>query len=368
VGPEQGRIVFAIRDTGIGISAEQQARIFEPFKQADGSTTRQYGGTGLGLSISQRLVEVMGGQLVVTSEKQQGSTFQFSIPLAVAAPAASRSPAREWADLRDMPVLIVDDNATNRALLIGMVRRWEMSPVAATDGEEALHRFEEAIRHGTPFRIVLLDARMPRLDGFAVAQAIHDRQQSSCPTILMLTSDDRAGDAARCRDLGVTSYLIKPITQSELLRSMLGALAGAPRQAPRGGVTSAPAQHGAKRLLVAEDNVVNQKIAAAMLQRQGHHVTVVDNGAAAVAAAVGGGFDAILMDVQMPQMNGLDATVAIRAYERQRQIYTPIIAMTAHAMQSDRERCLNAGMDEYVSKPVTADDLRRAIARVTQAA
>jgi signal transduction histidine kinase/ligand-binding sensor domain-containing protein/CheY-like chemotaxis protein len=368
VRPEKARIVFTVRDTGIGISAEQQARIFEPFKQADGSTTRQYGGTGLGLSISQRLVDVMGGQLVVTSEKGNGSTFEFSIPLVVAPPAATSSTSREWADLRDMSVLIVDDNATNRALLTGMVRRWEMSPVAAADGDEALHLFDDAIRHGTPFTIVLLDARMPRLDGFAVAKALLDRQTSACPTILMLTSDDRAGDAARCRDLGVTSYLIKPITQSELLRSMLGALARTPRHEPRGGGRLVPVQHAAKRLLVAEDNVVNQRIAAAMLQREGHHVTVVDNGAAAVAAASGGGFDAILMDVQMPQMNGLDATVAIRHYERQRQIYTPIIAMTAHAMQSDRERCMNAGMDDYVSKPVTAEDLRSAIARVTQAA
>jgi len=365
-GSETGdsvRVAFTVRDTGIGLPAEQLTQIFEPFKQADGSTTRKYGGTGLGLSISQRLVEVMGGHLDATSTVDQGSTFQFTVPLAVSSSTASSRMSREWADLRDMSVLVVDDNATNRALLTGMVRRWQMRPTAADTGEAALEFLERASGHGTPFRIVLLDARMPGLDGFAVAKAIIERPEWSCPTILMLTSDDRSGDAVRCANLGVKSYLIKPVTQSELLRSMLAALASAPRHEQPSGVKSTAPHAGAMHVLVAEDNFVNQKIASALLEREGHHFTVVENGADAVAAATKGAFDVILMDVQMPKMNGFDATVAIREHERKLQIYTPIIAMTAHAMQGDRERCFTAGMDDYVSKPISADDLRRALAR-----
>jgi signal transduction histidine kinase/CheY-like chemotaxis protein/ligand-binding sensor domain-containing protein len=360
------RVAFEVRDTGIGISAAEQARIFEPFKQADGSTTRKYGGTGLGLSISLRLVEVLGGHLALSSTEGHGSTFSFTIPFAVAASSAGRPAVRDWTDLRESSVLIVDDNATNRALLSGMVRRWQMSPTMAPDGQTALALLETASHRGTPFTIVLLDNRMPGIDGFAVAKAIRERPELACPTILMLTSDDRAGDAARCRELGVMSYLIKPITQAELLRSMLAAVATAPRPEQPHSVTPERVDGMGKRVLIAEDNFVNQKIAAALLERDGHHVTIVDNGAAAVVAATRGRFDVILMDVQMPTMNGLDATAAIRDHERKLRIHTPIIAMTAHAMQGDRERCLNAGMDDYVTKPVSSTALRRVLTQIAQ--
>jgi signal transduction histidine kinase/DNA-binding response OmpR family regulator len=359
------RLTFSVRDTGIGIPAEQQARIFEPFRQADGSTTRKYGGTGLGLSISVRLVQTMGGELTVTSGAGEGSTFQFTLPFEVGPSAELPDSIRQRPDLREMPVLIVDDNATNRAVLTGMARHWQMCPTAAESGQAAVRCLEEASRRNSPFRLVLLDSLMPGLDGFAVAEEIARRRDLMCPTILMLTSDARAGDAARCRTLGVSNYLTKPITQSELLRSIVDALAMTPKPAGQGVAVRSAAPTSALRILLAEDNVVNQKLACGLLERDGHHVHVVDNGAAAVTAATMTTFDLIFMDVQMPEMNGLAATAAIREHERTRQLHTPIIAMTAHAMTGDRERCLQAGMDDYVTKPVSAAALRGAVARVT---
>ncbi len=363
----QTRITFAVRDTGIGIAADKQAQIFEPFQQADGSTTRRYGGTGLGLSISTRLVDVMGGNFALTSQPGVGSTFSFSVPVTVAPATRVVSFNRDWTDLDQVSVLVVDDNATNRALLMGLARHWQMHVDAVESGAAALERLESATRRGTPYQVMLLDARMPDLDGFAVAEAIADRPHLACPTILMLTSDDRAGDAARCRELGVSSYLVKPITQSELLRSILAGLAAVPRPEPRAIAPREAASDGGMRILIAEDNRVNQKIAAAFLKRDGHAVTIVDDGTAAVAAAASGGFDCIFMDVQMPVMNGFDAAAAIRQHEHTTGGHVPIIAMTAHAMSGDRERCLAAGMDDYLSKPISAEGIRSVLARIGHA-
>jgi signal transduction histidine kinase/CheY-like chemotaxis protein/ligand-binding sensor domain-containing protein len=357
------RITFAVRDSGIGIPADKQAQIFEPFQQADGSTTRQYGGTGLGLSISTRLVEVMGGRFALTSQLGVGSTFSFTVTVAVAADTRVVSFSRGPADLEHMSVLVVDDNATNRALLMGLVRNWQMNVEAVDGGAAALDRLESAARRGAPYQVMLLDARMPDLDGFAVAEAIAQRPHLACATILMLTSDDRAGDSARCRELGISSYLVKPISQAELLRAILAALAAAPRPEARAATQPETAAGTGMRMLVAEDNPVNQRIAAAFLQRDGHAVTIVDDGAAAVAAAFDG-FDCIFMDVQMPGMNGFDAAKAIRERERTTGCHVPIIAMTAHAMSGDRERCLRAGMDDYVSKPISTGALRAVLARI----
>ncbi|MDQ3440477.1 MAG: response regulator, partial [Planctomycetota bacterium] len=366
LGPRdaEGRVAlhFAVSDTGIGIPQAQLAQIFEPFRQADGSTTRKFGGTGLGLSISSQLVEIMGGQLEVDSLEGHGSSFHFSLTFATTATPAVLKPVATWSDLRGARVLVVDDNPTNRAVLAGMVRQWDMVPEAVESGEAALAALDDAAQRDQPFVIVLLDARMPGLDGFAVAREIAAGDRRGGQTVLMLTSDDRAGDAARCRELGVTSYLIKPITQVELLRSLLAAVAPAPRIAARGVDRTAIVPGRGRRILVAEDNRVNQHVAGALLLRDGHFVTIVDNGHAAVAAAAAGGFDVILMDVQMPEMNGLDATAAIRANERQTGAHTLIIAMTAHAMQGDRERCLEAGMDGYISKPISSEQLRIALA------
>jgi signal transduction histidine kinase/ligand-binding sensor domain-containing protein/CheY-like chemotaxis protein len=358
---------FAVHDTGIGVSKEQQARIFEPFKQADGSTTRKYGGTGLGLSISIRLVERMGGRLWMESTERQGSVFHFEVPVGVAVPR-ERPTTSAAVDLRGLPVLVVDDNETNRRVITAMLTQWQIRPTAADGGVVALAALEDAHRTGSTFPLVLLDAHMPGMDGFELAERIRARPELAGATILMLTSDDRAGDAAMCRRLGVTSYLVKPLTQRELLASIVAALEAAPRTAP---VHAPPADAAARvsrglRLLVAEDNVVNQALAAGLLKRDGHDVTIVGDGAAAVAAATTGRFDAIFMDVQMPEMNGLDASAAIRAHGRAIGAHSWIIAMTAHALQGDRERCLAAGMDDYVSKPIRPQDLRRAIAAIGQ--
>ena len=355
---------FAVTDTGIGIPADQQKRILEPFKQVDGSTTRKYGGTGLGLSISVRLVELLGGRMWMESIEGQGSTFHFTLPLARAA-ATTAVESVPPIDLEGVSVLIVDDNGTNRRLLDGMVRRWQMRPVLVDGAAGALAALEEAQRRAAPFQLVLLDVHMPGADGFEVAAEIQRRPDLARAAILMLTSKDRAGDVRRCRELGITRYLIKPITQRELLTAIQAALAGAPARtvrhaAPAGSAGSRPPL----RLLLAEDNRVNQALAVALLKREGHTVTVVDNGTAAVAAATSAVFDAILMDVQMPEMNGMDATRAIRTHERMTGAHVRIIALTAHAMHGDQERCLAAGMDDYLPKPIRTDDLRRALGRV----
>ncbi|HYE88412.1 MAG TPA: two-component regulator propeller domain-containing protein [Vicinamibacterales bacterium] len=358
---------FAVSDTGIGISPAQQAQIFEPFKQADGSTTRKYGGTGLGLSISLRLAERMGGRLWVESEEGRGSVFHLELPFtATAATLPSAAPAA--ADLRDLAVLVVDDNDTNRRVIEGMVAHWGMRPLLAASGAAALTAIESAHRRGQAFPLVLLDAHMPGMDGFELARRIQLRPELAGATILMLTSDDRAGDSARCRELGVSCYLVKPMTRGELLTAITSALAAAPaRTAPtaarQGETPSAPGL----RLLLAEDNPVNQRLAAVLLAREGHAVTVVADGAAAVAAAADASFDAIFMDVQMPEMSGFDATAAIRVRERTTGSHVRIIAMTAHAMNGDRERCLAAGMDDYIPKPIRTPDLRRALGELAVA-
>ncbi len=357
---------FVVRDTGIGISEEQQARIFEPFKQADGSITRKYGGTGLGLSISMRLVERMGGRLWVESREGHGSSFHVELPLAPALPA-SQPVVRTAVALDDLPVLVVDDNETNRRVIEAMVLQWRMRASTADSGDAAMSALEAAHQRDTAFRLVLLDAHMPGMDGFAVAEHIRRRPALAGATILMLTSDDRAGDAARCRSLGVSSYLVKPLTQRELLTAIVSALAEAPRQAEDRSRGLASPVHASRplRVLLAEDNRVNQTLAAALLKREGHHVTIVGDGKAAVAAVAQEPFDAILMDVQMPEMSGLEATAAIRVLEQGTAAHIRIIAMTAHAMQGDRERCLAAGMDDYVSKPIRTPDLRRALGNIS---
>jgi two-component system sensor histidine kinase/response regulator len=260
-------------------------------------------------------------------------------------------------------VLVVDDNETNRRVITAMLEHRRMQPAAVDTGSAAIATLESAHRRGSPIPLVLLDAHMPHMDGFAVARRIRERPGLARATILMLTSNDRAGDAARCRQLGISSYLVKPLTERELLASIVAALEGAPAP-PRTALPdlAATAEPVVKlHVLLAEDNVVNQTLAAGLLKRDGHRVTIVGDGRAAVAAAGAERLDAILMDVQMPEMSGFEATAAIRAHERAAGGHTRIIAMTAHAMQGDRERCLAAGMDDYISKPISVSDLRRVI-------
>ncbi len=355
---------FAVSDTGIGIAPEQQEQIFEAFTQADASTTRRYGGTGLGLTIASRLVELMGGRLRVESALGRGSTFHFTAHLAPAKEPVGRSAAAP-VYLRDLPVLVVDDNATNRRVLQEMLAHWGLRPTVVDGGQAALAALEQARAAGTPFLLVLLDGHMPEMDGFALAERIQQGPEGARITVVMLTSAGGPEDIARCRQLGIHAYLMKPIKQSELFNTLVKALGSpVPRLEPTaaGPQPASPAGRRPLQVLLAEDNPVNQKLAVRLLEKQGHTVAVANNGKEALAALERQPFDLVLMDVEMPEMGGLEATTAIRRKEQETGRHVPIIAMTAHAMKGDRERCLAAGMDGYVSKPIPAKDLFAVIA------
>jgi signal transduction histidine kinase/ligand-binding sensor domain-containing protein/DNA-binding response OmpR family regulator len=361
--PEDVVLRFAVKDTGIGIPPEKQQLIFEAFAQADGSSTRNYGGTGLGLTICSRLIDLMGGRIWVESEVGKGSTFHFTASFGVDPAQTSEVPSRaERFDLGNLPALIIDDNDTNRRILEEMLRNWGMLPTSAAEGLVGLATMEHARLKGLPFPLVLLDAMMPGMDGFAVAERIKAAPGLAGAIIMMLTSASRPGDAARCRELGIAAYLTKPIRQSDLLDAILGALAGARPEAaePASPRPLAPGD-GRLRVLVAEDNPVNQKLASRLLEKHGYHVALAQNGREVLGLLEREPCDIILMDVQMPVLNGFEATRAIRDAERGSGRHVPIIAMTAHAMKGDRERCLEAGMDGYVSKPIQAREFLKAL-------
>jgi len=367
---------FSVRDTGVGIPREKQQTIFDAFAQVDGSTTRKYGGTGLGLAISSQLVKMMGGRIWVESpnpvsatQKHPGSTFHFTACFGYRPAPSSPPPSLDAAKLEGMPVLVVDDNATNRRILTEMLSNWHMKPTAESNGEAALRALQRASEREQPFPLVLLDANMPGVDGFGVAEQIKKHRAMAGATVMMLTSAGRRGDAARCRDLGVSAYLTKPITQSDLLDAILKALGAASEQPERTGlITRHSLRESRTRLhiLLAEDNAVNQKLATVILEKMGHTVTVAPNGKEALDAIENETFDLILMDVQMPEMDGFEATAAIREREKKTGEHIPIIAMTAHAMKGDKERCLQAGMDGYVAKPIRPRDLSEAIESFNQ--
>jgi PAS domain S-box-containing protein len=359
------QLQFSVADTGIGIPLDKQAIIFEAFSQADSSTTRRYGGTGLGLAISAQLVELMGGKISVESQPGQGSTFHFTARFEVQQPGMEKPPSR-WRTLTDLPVLIVDDNATNRRILEEVFTNWRMRPIAVEGGASALATLEKSLSADQPFAVVLLDGHMPDMDGFAVAERISQDPRYTGVKLVMLTSAGQPEDVARCRKLGISAYLTKPIKQSELfdvIVSAIGQSVGEGPCAPQQRKGSRPARRRLQ-VLVAEDNPVNQLVATRVFEKLGHQVTIVSNGREALAAVQAGKFDLIAMDVQMPEMDGLDATSAIRALEKTVGTHIPIIAMTAHAMKGDRERCLAAGMDGYTSKPIRIRDLEQAIAQL----
>jgi two-component system sensor histidine kinase/response regulator len=350
---------FSVSDTGVGIPADQQDRIFEAFSQADGSMTRKFGGTGLGLAICARLLEKMGGRIWVVSEPGKGSTFHFTARLMVQKAPLARPAPIPPDQLHDLPVLVVDDNYTNRRVLQGMVSRWGMKPTAVEGGKAALHALEDAGRAAHPFPLVLLDGQMPGMDGFALAEEIQRRPELAGATIMMLTSGGSVGDAARCRALGISAYLVKPIRQQELLEAICLVLQKSEVKKTHKLVTRHTLREERHRLriLLAEDNRVNQTLAARLLEKRGHAVTIVEDGKAALAALEADSFDLVLMDVQMPEMDGFEATAAIRERERSAGGHIPIIAMTAHALVGDQERCLAAGMDGYISKPIRTSEL-----------
>jgi signal transduction histidine kinase/DNA-binding response OmpR family regulator/HPt (histidine-containing phosphotransfer) domain-containing protein len=352
----RARLAFIVADTGIGVPTEKREAIFEAFRQADGSTTRRYGGTGLGLTISATLVRLMGGAIAIEDTPGGGSTFRFDVEFDEAAmpPAEKPNPA-----LDHLRMLIVDDNAVNRRIFDEQLRRWNMSPHAVASGREALDALAAAVDEKQPYRGILLDANMPDMDGFEVAAAVAADPRFAGVRLMMLTSSGRPGDAARCRELGISAYLTKPVRQADLFEAVSSLFGATPRSAPM-----LPAVTGAARrarVLLAEDNLVNQRVARSMLERRGHDVTVVNNGAEALNAFSPGRFDVILMDVQMPVMGGFDATRAIRGREEREGGHVRIIALTAHVLQRDRERCIAAGMDGYLAKPIDRLDLFAAV-------
>src|SRR5712692_143761 len=370
---ERIRLHFTVSDTGIGISPEQARRIFEPFAQADGSMTRRYGGTGLGLTISTRLAELMGGRLWVESELGRGSAFQFTASFALADQKMDPVAPLDAESLQDLPVLIVDDNKTNCLILEEILKHWSMSPSAVEGGRAGLSALGQAIQSGKPFPLVLLDAHMPGFDGFEVAEQIRRDPKLAGATIMMLTSDHQRGDSERCRALGISACLTKPVTQSDLFDAVLAALGKRPQLIPAA-VQTAPedveTDGRSLEILLAEDNLMNQTLALHLLTKRGHNVTVTSNGREALQKLEESdfhGFEVVLMDVQMPEMDGLEATAAIRAHEKECHAHIPIVAMTAHALKGDRERCLAAGMDGYVSKPIRAQTLMEEIERCLQA-
>ncbi|MEA2632015.1 MAG: two-component system, sensor histidine kinase and response regulator, partial [Chloroflexota bacterium] len=363
---------FTVADTGIGIAADKQAAVFDPFVQADGSTTRLHGGTGLGLAISTRLVAMMQGRIWVESLPGWGSTFHFTARFDVQANPVRPPAGAGAADLRSRPVLVVDDNATNRRILEEILKNWGMKPLAVDSGDVALVQMRRAVAAGDPFPLVLLDAMMPGMDGFELAERIKNDPELAGSVIMMLSSADQPGDAARCRTLGVANYLTKPITQTDLLRALRAAIesgptarAGAsPRGPAEGGIGDVHALASRRlHILLAEDNAINRTLATHLLKRRGHRVTVAEDGLQALAAYDAEPFDLVLMDVQMPNLGGIEATGMIRRREQATGRHTPIIAMTARAMKGDREECLGAGFDEYLAKPLRVQELRDLVER-----
>ncbi len=359
---------FKVSDTGIGIPENKLGSVFDAFEQADMSTTRRFGGTGLGLAISSRLVELMGGRLWVESVVDQGSTFHFTAEFEE---AAHHEPTKKLKpnQLHELKVLVVDDNATNRRILQEILGNWGMRPTAVSSVTEAIDFLREALKANDPYSLVLSDVNMPEQDGFALAEQVRANPELDSTIIMMLTSGGRTGDVERCGELETAAYLMKPIKQSELFDAIvsgMGDITVDDRQVTE--KNSADAKEiGVLKVLLAEDSVANQKLAIGLLEKWGHRVQVANNGREAIEAVREGQFDLVLMDVQMPEVDGLEATQAIRQEESGSQRHVPIVAMTAHAMKGDREKCLESGMDGYASKPIRAADLAASIRAITTA-
>jgi two-component system, sensor histidine kinase and response regulator len=354
---------FQVKDTGIGIAPDKQDKIFEAFSQADGSMARKYGGTGLGLAICTRLIEMMGGRIWLESELGKGSTFHFTLRLGIQKNSVKPGTALQPEQLRDVHVLVVDDNYTNRRVLSAMLTGWGMRPTAVEGGRAALQALDVAKTIGHPFPLVLLvDGQIAEMDGFTLAGMIKKDPELAGTAIMMLTSAGHRGDAARCRELGISAYLVKPTRQSEVLEAICGILRTEPGP-QRALVTQHSLREARSRLrvLLAEDNKVNQTLAVRLLEKQGYSVSVAANGREALTVLALQEFDLILMDVQMPEMDGLETTKAIREMEKTSGKHVPIIAMTAHALKGDEQKCLSAGMDGYVSKPIRTGELFSAI-------
>jgi len=368
---QEALLHFEVADTGVGIAPDKQAAVFEPFTQADGSTSRRFGGSGLGLTISRRLVEMFGGRLWLESAPGKGSTFHFTARLALP-DRPSPSPIPLEINLDGLPVLIVDDNFTNRRILEEMLRNWHMQPTMAESAEAGQTCLQRAADAGKPFPLLLIDAAMPGMDGFTLVHQIQQNPPALVPMIIMLTSAGSRGDAARCRELGIAAYLTKPIGQSELLNAILQTLANRPLHNSQPSLITRHSiqEQSSMRILLAEDNRVNQAVVRGLLGKRGYRVELANDGREALEKITREAFDVVLMDVQMPELDGLETTALIRQREAADGGHIPIIAMTAHALKGDRERCLAAGMDGYLSKPIRIDELLEQLEKIahTQAA
>ncbi|MBZ5523948.1 MAG: response regulator [Acidobacteriia bacterium] len=366
-GDDVAYLHFALRDTGIGVPADKIDLIFVPFEQADRSTTRKFGGTGLGLSISSRLVALMGGRIWAESTQGVGSTFHFTARFGKKKASATESLNSQLESLRDIPVLVVDDNASNRRILQTTLTRWGMLPTLAENGAQALRAIEQAGKQRNPYRVMLVDGSTPGMDGFQFVNSFSDQPEMMATVIMMFSAAEQAEYSPRCRDMEITEMLVKPVSSPELSRSvrrMLNRKAASLVQQQLAAFPMPQRGRSGLQVLVAEDNPVNRRLVVALLERMGHHAVIVENGRDAVREVREGTFDLVLMDVQMPEIDGLEATAAIRAAERASGRCIPIIAMTAHALNGDREQCLNAGMDGYVAKPISRKVLAQAIENV----
>jgi signal transduction histidine kinase/DNA-binding response OmpR family regulator len=344
---------FSVRDTGIGIALDQQGGLFQEFQQAQTSGNRLYGGTGLGLAVSKSIVTLMGGTIGLKSMPGEGTTIIFDAYFDMSPGSQPASPIPSEEDLQGLPILIIDDNATNRRILSELTRQWKMKPHMCDSGESGLAELSRAATEGNPYRLLLLDEHMPGMDGMEVLDRIRRNPGLQSVVIMMLTSCDQVESAARCRQMGVETYLTKPISPSDLLGSIRLAMGvhtpASTNTLPAAGISASSLS---LNILLAEDNLVNQRVAMTMLGKMGHRITLATNGLEALMQWRQGDFDLILMDVQMPEMTGLQATKQIR-WEETIGAHVPIVAMTASAMSEDRDRCLAAGMDDFISKPVS---------------
>jgi PAS domain S-box-containing protein len=361
-------IQFTVSDTGIGITPEQQKTIFEPFTQADSSTTRKFGGTGLGLSISTHLVRLMGGVMWVESTPGIGTKFHFRVPLIPGVIAVEANAEPDSSLLLGSRVLVVDDNATNRKILELMLKRWGMVPTLVSSAMDGILELRSASAAGRGFELVVCDLLMPEMDGFTFTEQVRKTSEISKAKIILLSSAGRRGDAKRCEDLGISAYLMKPVRQLEfktVVSSLLGGEAPAELQSvmTRFAMKNEPNASTTLRILVAEDNAVNQKLIVRLLEKRGHFVHVVPNGREAVEILEERTFDLVLMDMQMQVMDGFEATGEIRKREKPGGVRLPIVALTAYAMKGDRERCITAGMDGYLTKPIRGNELDEVLNR-----
>ena len=360
---------FAVSDTGIGVADDKRSVIFDAFAQADTSTTRSFGGTGLGLSIATELVSLMGGTMWLESEVARGSTFHFTARVKRPEQAGAAAGVEPVVVLHGLPVLIVDDNATNRRILSDVLVNWKMKPDAVGSGAEGLKALRTACEKGRPYALAIVDGQMPKMDGFMFANRIRRDRRLRATPLVMLTSAARPGDAARSRKLRIAAHLTKPVKQSDLMDAILFLFGGRTAQDDTAVASTSGVASRRLRVLVAEDNQVNRRFVTRVLEKRGHAIVTAENGQQAIDAIARfppGYFDVVLMDVQMPELDGLSATVLIRQRERSIGAHVPIVAMTAHAMTGDRERCLAAGMDDYASKPLRPRELVEAVERAVQ--